>query len=450
MDKARNLFDIVSRKLWLLPLIFSGLAALLAILMLSYGYLLGPDVVRGAWWLYSGEAETARQLLSSLLSGLMTMTSLVVSVTFVILTLAANQLGPRLISQFMADRQIQSVIGLFIGTILYLILVLRMISDTLGKDGVPHLAISVGSLLTVICLMSLLFYIHKVARLIIADNMVQALHGQLVVTVHDVLPDKPASNDEEVDRFAGIGRPVALKTVGHVQVIDYAALTRIAVEKDLRIDVAVRAGQYLLAEGEHFTIFASDTGDGTEIDDKTIAALRACFTIGLQNTTAQDLEFSIRQLTEIAVRALSPGINDPFTAVAVVDRLAASFEAVQQRTLPYRQHYDDDGVLRLIVSRSDYRRMLNTGFRSIRQAGADQPLVLMRIAARLADLAHSVRSPDQAEALREQLAALEQTVDRCHSIEHDKLSMQTYLSQTRRSLDQLDPDGSSSRQGDAP
>lgn len=434
MDKARNLFDIVRSQLWLLPLIFSGLAALLAILMISYGHLLGPDVVRGAWWVYSGEAETARQLLSSLLSGLMTMTSLVISVTFVILTLAANQLGPRLISHFMADRQIQAVLGLFIGTILYLILVLRTISDTLGEDGVPHLAISAGSLLTVICLMALLFYIHKVARLIIADNMIHALHRDLVVTVDEVLPGKPPSHGEDVARFAGIGHPVALGKVGHVQVIDYSALTRIATEKDLRIDVAVRAGQYLLSRGDHFTIFSGAGGDGTDIDDKTIAALRACFTIGLQNTTAQDLEFSIRQLTEIAVRALSPGINDPFTAVAVIDRLAASFEAVQQRPLPYRQYHDDDGVLRLIVSRSDYRRMLNTGFRSIRQAGADQPLVLMRIAARLADLSHSVRSPEQADALREQLAALEQTVKECHSIEHDKSSMQAYLSETRQVL----------------
>lgn len=254
------------------------------------------------------------------------------------------------------------------------------------------------------------------------------------MTVDEVLPGTPQEHGGDVARFAGIGQPVALGKVGHVQVIDYGALTRIAAEKDLRIDVAVRAGQYLLAQGDHFTIFSGADGDGTEIDDETIAALQACFTIGLQNTTAQDLEYSIRQLTEIAVRALSPGINDPFTAVAVIDRLAASYEAVQQRPLPYRQYHDDDGVLRLIVSRSDYRRMLNTGFRSIRQAGADQPLVLMRIAARLADLAHSVRTPDQAEALSEQLAALEQTVEKCHSIERDQAPMQAYLDATRQVL----------------
>lgn len=430
MDKARNLFDIVRAQLWLLPLIFSCLAAILAIVLITYGHLVAPNVVREAWWLYSGEAETARQLLSSLLSGLMTMTSLVISVTFVILTLAANQLGPRLISHFMADRQIQAVLGLFIGTILYLILVLRTIADTLGKDGVPHLAISAGSLLTVVCLMALLFYIHKVARLIIADNMVQALHANLVGTVKEVLPSKPDEHGEEVARFAGLGRPIALQKVGHVQVIDYSLLTEIAAEEDLRIDVAVRAGQYLLANGDHFTIFADKT-----VTNETIAALRGCFTVGLQNTTAQDLEFSIRQLTEIAVRALSPGVNDPFTAVAVVDRLAAAFEEVQRRPLPYRQHYDGQGVLRLIVSRSDYRRLLDTGFRLIRQAGASEPLVLMRLAARLADLGHSVRDEVQVEALVAQLSALEETAAQCHSIEQDRTSMQAHLDEARGVLE---------------
>jgi uncharacterized membrane protein len=102
----------------------------------------------------------------------MTMTSLVVSVTFVILTLAANQLGPRLIPIFMGDRQIQIVLGLFLGTILYVLVVLRSLDETLGPEGVPHAAVTVGSALTVVCLVALLFYVHKVARAIVADSIV--------------------------------------------------------------------------------------------------------------------------------------------------------------------------------------------------------------------------------------------------------------------------------------
>jgi uncharacterized membrane protein len=101
------------------------------------------------WWLYSGDGQSARNLLGALLSGTMTMTSLVVSLTFVTLTLAANQLGPRLIVNFIADRQIQSVLGFFLATILYLIVVLRTVGDKLGPDTVPHLAITLASVLTI-------------------------------------------------------------------------------------------------------------------------------------------------------------------------------------------------------------------------------------------------------------------------------------------------------------
>src|SRR5690349_6086658 len=125
MSRLQNAVALLRGQLWIIPLLFA-----LASFALSYGVLAsGSDVLEGwadadLWWLYSGDAGSARDLLSSLLSGLMTMTSLIVSVTFVILTLAANQLGPRLITTFMADRQIQVVLGLFLGTILYLIMVL--------------------------------------------------------------------------------------------------------------------------------------------------------------------------------------------------------------------------------------------------------------------------------------------------------------------------------------
>src|SRR5688572_3653673 len=142
MDRLRNATAILREQLWALPAVFTICSAGLAYVLLTWGDRLIPSRESSYWWLYSGEARTARDLLSSLLSGLMTMTSLVVSVTFVILTLAANQLGPRLISTFMGDRQIQTVLGLFLGTILYVLVVLRSLDDTLGTEGVPHVAVS--------------------------------------------------------------------------------------------------------------------------------------------------------------------------------------------------------------------------------------------------------------------------------------------------------------------
>ncbi len=428
MDKTRNFLALMKGKLWLMPLILTAGSALLAVILILYGNRLASPGEGKLWWLYNGDAETGRQLLNSLLSGLMTMTSLVISVTFVILTLAANQLGPRLISRFMADRQIQTVLGLFIGTILYLILVLRSVTDTLGAEGVPHLAITTGSVLTVLCLLALLFYVHKVARSIIADNMVNALYSDMLETMDSVLPPRDwPKHEPPLARFSGPAHAISLGTVGYVQVVDYDGLLDLAVRHDLRIAVHVRAGQYLLAKGEHVSVFAAEAPE-----EDILKAMRSAFTIGSERTPAQDLEFGIRQLTEIAVRALSPGINDPFTALAVIDRISAIIESQIGRAVQPTDYHDEEDTLRVIVSRTDLRRLMDAGLRPIRQAGAGHPAILTRMAIRLADLAGSVRIEAERVALAAQVEALAQAGEACTCIAMDRDEIREHV-QTARS-----------------
>jgi uncharacterized membrane protein len=207
MERIRNVVVLLRGQLWIIPLCLSALALGLAYWILTSGAsFLEVRDVGGFWWLYGGDASSARDLMSSLLSGLMTMTSLVVSVTFVILTLAANQLGPRLISTFMGDRQIQTVLGLFLGTILYVLVVLRSLDETLGTEGVPHVAVTIGSALTVICLFALLFYVHKIARAIIADSVVARVAGDLHNDIRSMLSSDPRASDAYTDAY-----PAALR-----------------------------------------------------------------------------------------------------------------------------------------------------------------------------------------------------------------------------------------------
>ncbi|PYB77040.1 DUF2254 domain-containing protein [Rhizobium wuzhouense] len=435
MDKTRNFLALLQGKLWLLPLIFTVGSAALAVILILFGNRLASAGSGHLWWLYSGDAETGRQLLSSLLSGLMTMTSLVISVTFVILTLAANQLGPRLISRFMADRQIQTVLGLFIGTILYLIIVLRSVTDQLGATGVPHLAITAGSVLTVLCLLALLFYIHKVARSIIADNIVNALYTDMLATMDSVLPPPDTPKHEPLGaRFAGPFHTLAIGKVGHVQVVDYQRLLDLAVSEDIRMAVNVRAGHYVLAAGGHVQVFTEKAPDDALLD-----SIRAAFTIGAERTPAQDLEFGIRQLTEIAVRALSPGINDPFTALAVIDRISAAVECQIGRAVQPAEYRDDHGALRLLVSRTDLRGLMDAGFRPIRQAGADHPAILTRMAIRLADLVGPAVLEAEREALSAQIEALGQAGEQCACIPMDRDEIRFQVEAARMRLQAGDP-----------
>ena len=407
MDRLRNVLVIVSSQLWLVPALFFIGEGVLALLLLSFGDIVISASGGAGWLLYGGEAETARNLLSALLSGLMTMTSLVVSVTFVILTLAANQLGPRLIAIFMSDKQIQSVLGLFVGTIFYIILVMRSIDDTLGADGVPHVAVTTGTFLVILCLMALLFYIHKIARSIIADNVVEVVASELRDTMKRILPeggDIAAAGDAEA--LATTGWPLSLGQAGYLQVVDYDRLLNIARAEDIVIEVKVRAGHHLLDSGNHVILHGRERPDA-----ELLGNVRGAFTIGRQRTPAQDPEHGIRQLAEIATRALSPGTNDPFTAIAVIDRLGACFEIVLARGPQQRTYRDDKGAPRVTANRSTLSGMLEAAFNPIRQAGASHPAILIRMVETIGELRAVATDPGERKTLSQQLARILQTAD---------------------------------------
>ena len=210
--------------------------------------------------------------------------------------LAANQLGPRLVANFMGDRQIKTVLGLFIGTIIYLLTVLRGLDHALPAAQMPYLAVTFGTALTILCLFALLFYIHKIARSIISDTVVREVAGSLRETVAATLVDHvPDSVELAPAREDGAERhSIALDKLGYIQVIDYAALTDLATRKDLLIRLHVRPGHFVLRAGRHIEAEGADA-------DGCGKAVRACFVIGAERSPAQDIEFAIRQLVEIAL-----------------------------------------------------------------------------------------------------------------------------------------------------
>lgn len=404
MDRIRNAIVLLQGQLWLIPLIMSVSALVLAWWLLTSGAILldGWNKDR-LWWLFSGDASSARDLLSSLLSGLMTMTSLVVSVTFVILTLAANQLGPRLIATFMADRQIQSVLGLFLGTILYVLVVLRTLDEGLGTQGVPHIAVTAGSILTAVCVLALLFYVHKIARAIIADSVVARVATNLHNNIRSILPNDADGPERAVpDVVMNRSSAVALGRSGYIQVVDYEELVSIACRANALLQVTVRAGHFVLQAGEH--VIANSQHD---LDKDIIDSIRSAFIVDTDRTSAQDLEYGLRQLVEIALRAVSPGVNDPFTAIAVLDRLGAALEEIFQRSLQPVVWRDKDGVVRVIAQRSDLTGLTNAAFDAIRQASSQLPTVLIRMADVLGQLAPVLRSDAMREGVVGQYASEE-------------------------------------------
>jgi uncharacterized membrane protein len=408
MARWLNFLVILRGELWLIPAVMGvfaiGMAVALVHVEISW---LDPEA-DGMWWLYSGTAGTALDLLSTLLGGLITMMTLVISVTFVTLILAASQLGPRLILNFMGDHAIQAVIGLFLASILYSITVLRSLD---GTDDVPHLAVTVGSLLAVLCLAALLFYVHKIARAIISDTVVQRVGTDLQ---NAIIWELPEGRDDESKRARSSNNAdlpkledISVERSGYVQAVEYSQIVDLAKRNGLFLRVNIRAGHFVIPGNAHVEIFGEKA---LSADEK--CNLLSAIVVGPGRSPAQDLEFSIRQLVEVALRALSPGINDPFTAIAVLDQLGAGLALAMARQLPPTDFFDGEGVLRVSANRFDIHGLAETAFDQIRQSAEGKPDFLIYLADTIRRITKCAATPVAKDALKEQLRRLKETVER--------------------------------------
>jgi uncharacterized membrane protein len=383
--------------LWALPLLMVLFAAAAAILAVHMPVRQGDDPV---WFLYSGDAEEAPQFLSNLVTAMITMATLVVSITMVVLTLAAQQLGPRLIRSFMADRRTQLTLGLFVSTVIYLLLVLRSAYGSFEK--VPNLAVTGGTVLVLLCLVALLVFVHHLARSIIADNTIDRVGEVLDADIGRLLPE---SNSEQTSapekRPSEIGAPLQLHKSGYVKAVDYGGLVDIARDADAVIELSFKPGRHLV-EGTTFAWIAPAAKDDMHEN------VENCLFMGGERASIQDLETSIRQLVEIALRALSPSISDPFTATAVIDRLTTSLAKIMKRGVPQWVWTDEDDTVRLLAPRSTFADIVQEAFRQIRQHAQDQPSVLIRLVESLGQLMQQADDV-QRVVLEEQIEIVVQT-----------------------------------------
>ncbi len=367
----------VRSSLWGLPLAMVAAAAIIALLAVTIPLSQSDDPV---WFLYSGDAKDAPQFLSNLVTAMITMATLVISITMVVLTLAAQQLGPRLIRSFMADRRTQVTLGLFVATVVYLLLVLR---STYGAtDRVPNLAVTAGTALVLLCLVALLIFVHHLATSIIADNTIDRVGDALDADAKRLLP---ASDFKQCPppptRPREWGAALHLAASGYVQAIDHRRLVKIATDADAAIELAFTAGHHAI-QGATFAWISPLEAATDDVQSNA----EECIVLGSEQASIQDLETSIRQLVEIALRALSPGISDPFTAIAVINRLTESLAKIMRLGAPQSFWADEDGTVRVIAPTSGFAGLVQTAFQQIRQHSIGSPSVLIHLARSLSQL----------------------------------------------------------------
>lgn len=407
-------WDRVHSSFWFLPAVMAGGAIALAFLTVA----LDPPVtnwVRQNWgWTFTGGAEGTSAVLGCIAASMITLAGVVFSMTLVTLSLASTQLGPRLLRNFMRDTTTQAVLGTFIATFLYCLLVLRTIRRANEVVFVPHLSASLGVLLAVVSVGVLIYFIHHVSVSIQANEIVAVVGTELIEGIERMFPANIAQGTEHgaeqaasrmpteppdaalPEVFAQEASPLGATGDGYIQFIDTAALTALAAQEDVLLRLEQGPGHYVVAGCPLVRIWPAN-----RLSDQFVNRVNAAFVLGNQRTSGQDIEFMVNQLVEIAVRALSPGINDPFTAMMCVDHLGSALCRLVQRDMPSPLHHDAQDQLRVVMPVITFSDITDAAFNQIRQYGRSCAAVTIRLLetiAVIAEFAH--RSEDCATLLR--------------------------------------------------
>lgn len=306
----------------------------------------------------------------------------------------------------------QVTLGVFLSTGLYCLLVLRIVEHDEGGAAAPHFSVLLAVMLSVLSLAMLIGFIHHVAMLIQAPNVVAAVAGDLEDAITRIFPEELGDAEGDDHRNDDSGREHATRlgkndlTVrstrdGYIQAIDENGLIQLAHEHDLLLRLYSRPGNFIATGSPLADVWtcSKPSADESNADDLTMK-LNEAVILGRRRTPRQDVECAIEELVEIAVRALSPGINDPFTAINCIDRLGATLGRLSERKLPTAYRCDDEGSLRLIVRTVSFANAVDAAFNQIRQHGRDSVAVTIRLLEALASIAEHVQRDEDREAVK--------------------------------------------------
>jgi len=400
--RLRKLYDDLAETFWLLPALIVFGAALAALGMVE----LDRKEVVPDWllerWLYDGGATGARTLLGAVASSTIGVASTVFSITIAALTLAAGQMGPRLLRNFTKDRSNQLTLGVFLGTFSFALLVLRSVRTQDEGAFIPHLALTAAIVLAFVCVMMLVYFVGHIAGRINVDTVIDLVSEELQSTIAR-LTIKERQPDPPPPHFWKQATPITDGRRGYLQHLDQGGLADWAAEHNTTIRMLVRPGDYVFPGAPIAVI--TPAAEGAD------AAIRDATALGPQRVSSADLEFAVKQLVEVAVRALSPGINDPHTAMGALDRLGAALCEFAPRYLPTGVLLRDDRPA-LVVPALKYDGLLDAMFQMIRQSALTNAAVQRHLLEVLTAVVSTERDPERMKCLRQQADIVEQDARR--------------------------------------
>jgi uncharacterized membrane protein len=419
--------EVLRTNLWLVP----GVEVVAAIALFTGTLALDKAAYRGDFglpsWVIAGSADAARQILTSIAAAVITVVGVVFSIILVTLTLASTQFGPRMLRNFIRDRGTQLTLGTFVATFIYAVLVLVSIGPGPRGDFVPHIGVTVTLALMVADMAVLIYFIHHTASAIQLPNVIASIAADLSGAIEEAqgngsdvaagaatAPECGPSSAELLTRMEMEGGTVKAADSGYVQFIRLRSMVRFAEQANAVISLHHRPGHFIVQGHIIGTVWPSEAAA------KVNEALARAHIAGPYRTLTQDVSFGIDQLVEIAIRALSPAVNDTFTAMTCVDWLGDSLCKIVKWWHPARVHRDEQGFVRVIAPQPSYERLVQRSFEKIRQASMGMPAIMIRQLDAIAKIMVETAGPAQRRVLLDQAEMIQRASERTVSEEADR------------------------------
>ena len=338
------------------------------------------------------DPQVAQAVLSAIATSIMTVVSIVFAILLMTLTLASTQFSPRILVNFVRDRSTQSTLGVFLGTFAYCVAVLPA-ARSLPSAFVPVVSVTGAMLLALICVGWLIFFIYHISQSISVNQIVDRIARESELVIEEYMPRRRGSLDmfEPVASHTSDDEvPVLSRRSGYIRFIDIDYLVALARDLGVCIRMERRVGHFVPAG-----IPLMRVSKGGQITaERELQLLEGC-DLGPVRTMQQDVEFGVIQIADIALRAISPAVNDPSTAISCVDQLSRILIRWLERVPPPTHYYDPPHVLRLVLSWITLEGLLDTAFEQIRHYSQSDAAVSLRLLRAYGDIARTVTSAEQ-------------------------------------------------------
>lgn len=396
--KARYTWDRMKVSFWLAPAVLSLLAILLAWLMYALDRFIPDEILAASRLILSGDPDQMRGILVTLAATILTTTGVVFTLLTIPLSTVVAQYGSRLLRVFLADRTTQAVLGIFVGTFVYCLAAAFAILPPELEPDAPQLTATFGLFLVVASFGSLVLLVQHMSTMLQAPNIAAAAGNELIDVVSAEMPEGIVSQHPGPETLEALiewdAFPVRIEETGYIHYIDPQLVLTLAHGRGLTIRLLFKPGDFV-GRGTVVALVWPATQVNGNLGDQILDS----FQIGNQRNPTQDVRYAVNQLVEIAVRAMSPAINDPFTAMTCLDYIGEGLALFLHQGEKNSYYYDLDGRLLLTLEPVHFRDLLNTAFDMLRHCSADNASVLLKMLAVIDGISREAKTTETRDEL---------------------------------------------------